>query len=218
MARTRQRLQIFAAITVLLLLALGVGCTGFFQNPQIVTLTIGPQSATIAEGTTIQMTAVATYDDGSTKTLTKDVFWSSDDTSVAPITQSGSVTGEAPGTATITASSGAITGTTTLTVTLNNVTSILIQPQGTQTVALGGSTTYTCLANVSGGQTDVTSIVTWSVTDSTGATASNISITNQTIPATLTVLSSATPGTYTVNASLISNNQTLTNAVTLIVP
>src|SRR5438105_9003195 len=133
------------------------------------------------------MTAVGNFDDGSTATLTSGVFWSSSDDTIASITQSGNVTGVSSGTATNSASSGATTGTTTVVVVLNNVTAITISPNN-QNVALGGSTTYTCAATVSGGPpVDVTASVSWSVTDSTGAAAANISISNQTTPATVTV-------------------------------
>jgi hypothetical protein len=214
----KRKVHVLLAFTALLLLAVSVGCTGFFQNPTITTLTIGPQNANIQQGSTVQMSAVATYNDGSTKTLNNSVFWSSSDTGVAPISTGGLVTGASPGTATITASSGATTGTTTITVSLNNVTAIQIMPQAAQTVALGGTAQYTCIATVSGNPSvDVTSSVTWTVTDSSGNTVSNISISNQTNPAVVTVLSSATPGTYKVVATYVSNNQTLTNTVTLIV-
>src|SRR5690242_21099184 len=105
MPSNSRKLQICFAFGALFLLALGVGCTGFFQDPQIVTRTVGPQSANIQQGSTVHMSAIANYDDGSTKTLNSNVFWSSSDTDVAPITQGGLVTGASPGTATITASS-----------------------------------------------------------------------------------------------------------------
>ena len=213
----KRKVHILLAFTALLLLAVSVGCTGFFQNPTITTLTIGPQNANIQQGTNVQMTAVATYSDGSTKNLNNGIFWSTSDNTVAPITAAGLVTGASPGTATLTASSGATTGTTTITVSLNSVTAIQIQPQGTQTVSLGSSTAmYTCLATVSGNPSvDVTTSVTWTVTDLSGNPASNISISNQTNPAVVTVLSGAATGTYKVVASYTSSNQTLTNSVNL---
>jgi hypothetical protein len=217
MPSANRKLQILLAFTTLLSLALAVGCRGFFRDPQLTSITAGPQNASIQQGTTLQMTAVGNFDDGSTKTLTKGVFWSSSDDGFASVSQSGVVTGVAAGTATISASSGAITGTTTITVTLNNVTAITISPNN-QNVALGGTTTYTCSATVSGGSpVDVTASVDWSVTDSGGNPAANISISNQTSPATVTVNSTATLGTYTVNASYVTNSQTFTDTATLTV-
>jgi hypothetical protein len=102
-------------------------------------------------------------------------------------------------------------------VVLNNVTAITISPNN-QNVALGGTTTYTCAATVSGGPpVDVTASVTWTVTDSAGAAAQNISISNQTTPATVTVNSNATRGPYSVNASYMANSQTFADTATLTV-
>lgn len=213
----KRKVHVLLAVSALLLLAVAVGCTGFFQNPTLTTLTVGPQNANIQQGTNVQMTAVATYSDGSTKNLNSGIFWSTSDDTVAPITAGGLVNGASPGTATITGSSGATTGTTTLTVTLNNVTAIQVQPLGVQTAALGSSTaTYTCLATVSGNPSvDVTTSVTWSVTDLSGNPASSISISNQTNPAVVTVLSTASTGTYKVVATYTSSNQTLISSVNL---
>ncbi len=113
------------------------------------------------------MSAIGTYDDGSTKTLTSGVFWSSDDENVAPITSGGRVTGASSGTATITASAGAQSGTSTVTVTLNNVTAITIMPPSL-TIARGNTGTLTVFATAGGTQVDVTATVTWTITDSSG--------------------------------------------------
>src|SRR5579864_3682570 len=111
MPSTKRKLQLLAGLTVLLLLAAAVGCRGFFQSPVLTSLTVGPQSPNIQQGTSLQMSAIGTFDDGSTKTLTSSVFWSSSDMTVASITSGGRVTGASSGTATITASSGASSGT-----------------------------------------------------------------------------------------------------------
>ncbi len=215
MPSTKRKLQLLAGLVALLLLALAVGCSGFFQNPVLTGLTVGPQSPNIQQGTSLQMSAIGTYDDGSTKTLTSGVFWSSDDTNVAPITSGGRVTGASSGTATVTASAGAQSGTSTVTVTLNNVTSIMIRPTSL-TIARGNMGTLTVFATAGGTQVDVTSTVTWAITDSSGNIASNISITTQTSPATITVLSTATAGSYKVTATY-SGNTTYTNSITLTV-
>lgn len=217
MPSAKRKLQLLTAFTALFLLALAAGCTGFFQDPQLTSITVGPPGANISQGTTLQMSAVGGFDDGSTKTLTHDIFWSSDDSNVAPITTGGKVTGQSSGTANITASQGAISGTTTITVTLNNVTSITISPDS-RTIPVGGSNTYTCVASISGGsQVDISATVDWTVTDSTGAIAANITITNGQTPATVTVLSGAATGNYTVNASYVTSTTTFTDTATLIV-
>ena len=214
-----RKLQVLVAFTTLFSLAGAVGCRGFFRDPQLTSITVGPQNTNLQQGNTLQMTAVGNFDDGSTSTLTHGVFWSSSDATIASITQGGTVTGVAAGTATITASSGATTGTTTVVVVLNNVTAVTISPNSAHAPLGSTTTTFTCSATISGGQpVDITSSVNWSVTDSAGNAAANISISNSTNPATVTVNSNATPGTYTVNASYTTNSQTFTDTATLIVP
>jgi hypothetical protein len=217
MPSTQRKLQLVAGLTALLSLALAVGCQGFFVDPQLTSITVGPQNVNIQQGSHINMAAVGNYDDGSTQTLTSGVFWSSSDIAVAPVSQAGIVNGTASGIATISASSSVITGSTTVTVSLTNVTAITIAPDN-QNVALGGTTQYTCTATITGGPpVDVTSSVTWSVTDTLGGVASNISISNQTNPATVSVLSGAATGTYNVNASYATSNGTFTDTATLTV-
>src|ERR1700733_12125856 len=97
----RKKVQVLSGFATLFLLALAVGCTGFFQNPTLSTIQIGPTTPTIDQAVTLQMSAVGTYSDGSTKTLTSGVFWSSDTPTVASINTSGLVDALSPGTATI---------------------------------------------------------------------------------------------------------------------
>jgi hypothetical protein len=208
---------LLAAFATLLLLAFSVGCSGFFQDPVLTSLVVGPQSPNIQQGTSIQMSAIGTYDDGSTKTLSSGVFWSTSDDTIASITTGGRLTGVSSGTATITASSGAVSGTSSVTVSLNNVIGLTLSP--TQVTITRGSTgTISALATVSGqsGTVDVSATTTWTVTDSTGAVPTTISITSQQTPATITVDSSATPGTYTITA-VYSGTTTFTKTAPLTV-
>ncbi|MBU4143154.1 Ig-like domain-containing protein, partial [Patescibacteria group bacterium] len=68
-------------------------------------------------GNTVQFTASGSYSDGTTLNITAQVTWSSSNTSVATVNNSGLATAMATGTATITATSGSISGNTTLTIT-----------------------------------------------------------------------------------------------------
>lgn len=217
MPSTKRKVQSLVAFATLLLVGSLVGCSGFFQDPVLTTLTVGPQSPNIQQGSTLQMAAIGTYDDGSTKTLTSGVFWSSSDDTIASVSTGGKVTAGSAGTATITASSGAVSGTSTLTVSLNNVIGLTLSP--TQVTITHGSTgTISALATVSGSSTtvDVSATTTWTITDSTGAIPTTISITSQQTPATITVDSSATPGTYTITA-VYSGTTTFTKTAPLIV-
>jgi trimeric autotransporter adhesin len=164
-------------ITALLSLAIAGGCTGFFVNPTLSSLTIGPQSQTITSNPvqTLQMSATGTYSDGSTKDLTGKVSWSSDSTtSCAGINSAGlvtpvkTVTGIC--TATISAASGTVTAaTTTVTVTEGKPTSIALSVTPTTNPAAGTAVTFKALALFPGSSTqqDVTSSVTWIDSDQT---------------------------------------------------
>src|ERR1700680_5168776 len=103
MLSSKKKLQLVTAFATLLLFALGVGCSGFFVDPTLTGITVGP-AATIQTAGTVQMSAVATYNDGSTKTLGKGVQWKSGTPSVATINPSGLVTGVGSGTSSITGS------------------------------------------------------------------------------------------------------------------
>ena len=215
MPSNKRKLQILAGLATLLVIAAGVGCRGFFQNPVLTGLTVGPQSPNIQQGSTLQMNAIGTYDDGSTKTLTSGVFWSTSDEGVAPISAGGLVTASSSGTATITASASAVSGTSTVTVSLSNVIGLTLSPTSV-TISRGSSGTISALATVSGMSmpVDVSATTTWTITDSSGNQPSTISITSQQSPATITVNSSATTGTYTITA-VYSGTTTFTKTAPL---
>ncbi|MBI2787150.1 MAG: IPT/TIG domain-containing protein, partial [Elusimicrobia bacterium] len=85
--------------------------------PALASITVTPSSATLLAGTTAQFEVAGTFTDGSTRTLTGEVVWTTDVSSVATVA-AGLATGVGGGTAQIIASSGAITGFATLTVTV----------------------------------------------------------------------------------------------------
>src|SRR4029077_16387879 len=122
MSSTKQKIRLAGVFAVLAMFAFSLGCRGFFVNPTLTTVTVGPTGFNLPVGSTQQMTATGTYNDGSTKTLTSGGVWASSDDTRAKVSSSGQVTGIAAGTSTITAQSGTITGTASITVSLTNVT------------------------------------------------------------------------------------------------
>jgi uncharacterized protein YjdB len=169
MSSTKQKLRLAGAFAALATFAFTLGCRGFFVNPTLTTVTVGPTGFNLPVGSTQQMTATGTYNDGSTKTLTSGVVWTSSDGTVAPVSSSGQVTGVAAGTATITAQSGTITGTATVTVSLTNVTGLTISPTSGSVRTNGGTVTFRALATISGSSTpvDVSAQANWSITNET---------------------------------------------------
>ena len=171
MVSRKKKLQIVSAFATLLLFALGVGCKGFFVDPVLTSITVGP-TATINQGATVQESAIGTYNDGSTLPLGSGVQWSSSDTSFASVNSSGLVTGASPGTATITAAYQATSGTASITVALGNVTALTIKPLSGTISANGGSAQFFAYATVTGVSTpvDVSSTATWTISDTTNFT------------------------------------------------
>lgn len=200
-----KKTRLIGMFAVLLALALAVGCNGFFVDPTLTAVSVGPQNLQLNLNQQATMSATGTYSDGSQKTLKSGVTWSSSDsTTVSVVQTSGQVTGVKIGSATISASAGscsACSGSTSVTVVLQGVTSITVTPSN-QTVHISGTPVYfTALAN---GSTDITNAgATWTVVDSSG--------TNQTSNFTVAFVSgsgegflpssSAATGAYTVKAT-----------------
>jgi hypothetical protein len=204
MSSTKQRIRLVGAFAALATLALAISCRGFFVNPTLTGVSVGPQGLTINVNETWQMTATGTYDDGSQKNLTSGVAWSSSDPTTVSVGQaSGQVDGLVTGSATVTASSGgcsACTGSTTVTVVLTGVTSISVTPSSAS-ATVDTPAYFTAIAQP--GSVDITQAGQWTVLDSTN--------TDQTANFTLgytpgtgfgeSFLPSSTvqSGTYTVN-------------------
>jgi hypothetical protein len=191
MSSTKQKLRVAGAFAVFATFAFTLGCRGFFVNPTLTTVTVGPTGFNLPVGSTQQMTVTGTYNDGSTKTLTSGVVWTSSDGSVATVSSSGKVTGVAAGTATITAQSGTITGTASITVSLTNVTGLTITPTSQNVKANGGTVTFKALATISGSSApiDVSAQASWTI----GPDTTNFTLTQSVTPETVTA-STATAG------------------------
>ena len=176
MLSSTRKLWLAAALAPLVLAS---GCKGFFVNPTLSSISIGPQAQTITTQQTLQMTATGTYSDGSTKDLTGRVNWSSNTTSCATIGANGLVspvkTVAGVCTSTISAVSGTVSGATaTVTVTQGTPTSINLTAS-TTTPQHNSSVTFTAKAIFpnSGTAQDSTSSVTWVVSDTTNLTLTN---------------------------------------------
>jgi hypothetical protein len=239
MSSINHKLRLASAFAALTALALAVSCTGFFQNPTLTTITVDPPTPSINQGASQQMTATATFQDGSTGTLTggtscsgNTVCWSSSDTTVATITTGGIVTGVGQGDATITAASGAITGTTQATVDLTNVTNFQICEGtfGATSACSSGSTALTWSVPNDDGQTqpfiaqgsssgqtvDLTAASTWTMTSAAPLAGSVECIISGVSPETCTVADATTSGTYTFTVTY--GTIPLTATLNIVVP
>jgi hypothetical protein len=126
---TGRKLGLELAFAVLVALAFGVSCRGFFPKPILQSIAINPTAPQVNVDKTLNLQLFGTYDDGSRSPVTSGVGWSIVPTSVATIAGTGSatLTGVSSGSATITASAQALSATATATV-IGNVTSITVSP------------------------------------------------------------------------------------------
>lgn len=199
MLSSNKKLQIAGAFAVLLAFALGVGCNGFFVNPTLTGITVGPTTS-VQTGSTVQMSAVGTYNDGTTSTLSSGVYWSSSDTGIASVNKSGLVSGVSPGQATITGASGTVSGSATITVTLGGLTSIKVtSSDGTTSNTFGNSEQFVATGTANGKQYDITDSVTWS-TNPTSITDVSIDSTGD--------LTSSTGPTTSVTFQVVATDPT----------
>ena len=211
---TGRKLPITLAFGVLLGLAFGASCKGFFVDPTLTSIAITPPSPQVQEGKTVQLTATGTYDDGSKKNITGSAAWTETDSgssAVATVDKSGLVTGVTAGTATINASKDGIVGSTTVTVTLANLTKIDITPT-TGNIGQGDVLQFTAMGTFSDGSSrDITSQVHWATSDGNVATISNTDpdwglATAQPVSQISTTNITATSGTIVSNTAVLTVN------------
>jgi hypothetical protein len=202
MSSTKQKLRLAGAFAALAALALAVSCTGFFPNPTITSITVGPTGLTLAPGATLQMTASGVPSDNSpNQNITTKCFWSSSNEAAATVGQNtglvtaATVVANPPQTTTITAAYQALTPATATVSVCPAVTSLTITATPlTFTHGSSVSITFTAAATFSGtGSTDVTNEVTWNITDTN-------------------VLSSITSGTGLTNAGATAGESTQVTA------
>jgi len=100
------------------MLALAVGCRGFFVNPKLTSITVTPVTPSLTLNQALQMTATGNFDDGSTKNLTGTSTWTSSANTQVSVNSTGLITALANTTSavTITATNGTVSGSTTATV------------------------------------------------------------------------------------------------------
>lgn len=169
--------------------------------PVLQSIAVTPASSSIAGFSKTQnFTATGSYSDGTTADITTTVTWDSSAKGIATIiATSGVATTVAAGTTTISAILGGISGNTNLSVTALTLT----LTSSSQTVAVGGNITFKLTATPAGGTAqDVTSISTWTSSDTNKATVSSTG-----------VVTAVAVGTTTISA--VYSGQTATVTITV---
>lgn len=167
---TGRKLALTLAFTVLVVVAFGVSCKGFFVKPTLASITINPTapSVQLGQSTTLQAYGLDNESPPVGSNLTSGVSWSSATPTVAAITGAcatgtcGSVTiqGVTVGTSTITASAQSVTNTATATVYIT-ISSLSISP-ASQSMAATATTPAPFIVKANG-STDVSSGATLNV-------------------------------------------------------
>ncbi|WP_428772489.1 beta strand repeat-containing protein [Vibrio sp.] len=172
---------------------------------------VTPGTASVANGTTAQFTAVATFSDGTTQDVTDQVSWNSTNKSVATIDGNGEASALAEGSSTITAVFGGVSSNgATMNVTAATITDLQVSPS-TAAIAKGTGQAYTAVAIYSDGSNqNVTSQVTWYSSDSDIASISNSGQAQGLAEGTVTI-SASFMGENSNNASLTVTTATLSS-------
>jgi hypothetical protein len=223
MSSAKQKIRLIGAFAALATLALAISCRGFFVNPTLTGLAVGPSGLTLNVGQSYTMVATGTYSDGSQRTLTSGVIWHSDNSTAVSVDQnSGRATGNAPGSANISAASGgcaACSASTQVNAVLTGVTDITVTPSSQHT-SFGGSTVYySATASNGGTPIDITnSGGVWHIYDP-GNTLQDANFTIQFVSGSgegFSALSTATSQTYTIKVSY--PNTTVIGTAQLVIP
>ena len=157
-------------------------------------ITITPGDSTIAENTSVQLTATGLFTDGGTRNITTQVVWSSSQPAVATASE-GNAVGLAPGSATIGAALGSISDSINLVVTNATVSSILVTPTG-KTIAPNSVLSFTATGFFSDSTSqNITKNVVWAADNTAVATISNSS-------GSIGVATGVAAGTANISATL----------------
>lgn len=169
-------------LTMLLVLVAGLsncggGNASHGNTPSVTSVAVSSSSNSVNVGSTVQLTATASYSDGSSKDVSSQATWGSSNTGDATVSAAGVVTGVAAGTPTITATlsgrSGSMTVTVTDTATITGLTVSAAAGSG-GSVNVGSTLQLTATAAYGDGSTqNVTNQAGWSSSNTSFATVSS---------------------------------------------
>ncbi len=159
----------------------GVG----YAPPTLASISVVPTNTSILVGGSQQFTATGQYSDGSTQDLSSIASWTSSNVNIASVGSSGSASGIAAGSTTISASFDSVTGSTSLTV--NNTPT-------------GGNVVVTPVDHTTGA---VVASFTFSNISKPGTTSVVTSTTAPPTPAGFSVGTSATPTFYNLSTTAV---------------
>jgi len=170
-------------------------------------------------GSSLQFTAIGTYSDNSTKDITSQVTWTSSDTTIATISSAGLASSLAVGSTNITADLSDITSPPAM-LLVAILSSIAVTPPSPDSLAVNSKQHFIALGTYADGSiADISSLVTWTSSDTTVATISSVGLVtgiakgNTNITAAMPGITSP-PVTLSVGASTPTSSTTTTPTAT----
>lgn len=152
------------------------GSTTVTIVPVLTSISVTPQTATVAAGVAQQFTATGSFNDGSQRDLTTTAQWTSANHSVATVSTGGLAASAAPGQTSITATVGSISNSALLTVNSAAISSIAVSPL-LVFVGVGSNRQYTAMGTFTDGTTrNITNSVVWSTSDASIATVDSFGL------------------------------------------
>ena len=189
----------------LLAVLLAVACEEPFRfSAPAAVVRVAPDSIAIASGATAQLHAVV--EDSAGNPVSRSVTWATTNSAVATIDQSGVVTGEGDGLATITATVGEVSGSAKVTVRAP-VASVTIALENQELVA-GGRLRFAAVPRDLGGVPLIGRTVAWSISDP--------AIAGLSVDAGDAVVTGFTPGTATLTATSEGRSESVTVTVSVV--
>jgi trimeric autotransporter adhesin len=209
MLSLRRKPHVIAGFAALVLLAFAAGCRGFFVNPTVTAVSVSPSTNNLQINGTAQLTAIATFSDGSTQDVTGSAIWQSSDATgtVVSVSKSGLVKGlqATSSTVTITATYKGSAGTASvtvgavaLTITCNSCSSgNVISLSGNGGILSAVTFTSSVAANWSSSNSSVINLTTQNSTSGSGTLGG----TTGTVTITATAASGTGSGTLQVTVN-----------------
>ncbi|HTU41082.1 MAG TPA: Ig-like domain-containing protein [Candidatus Aquilonibacter sp.] len=165
------------------------GSANVSVTDNLLSLSINASSNGVNVGSSLQLTAMGTYQDGKPPRAVNGVTWSSSAANLASVNNAGLVSGLKKGTVTVTASIASLSASIQLSVS-PVLRSIVVTPVGPG-LQVGGQQQFHALGNYDDGSTqDLTTVAQWSSSDASTAS-----------PAPGGLVTAVSAGLVTINAS-----------------
>jgi len=163
---------------------------------------VQPAAPSILQGASVQLSAVIRDVFGNI-TTNRAVVWTSSNAAIATVTQTGVVSGVAPGSATITATSEGQTGNAVVTVLPVPVASVSIQPPSASVTA-GKTSQLTAVTKDANGNTLAGRTVTWSSSATNVATVSSSGLVTAVAVGTTIITATSEGKSATANINVLA--------------